>query len=78
MLFLSLNKIPLNEILLLVIKRVLYISFERGQTNLKFISNKIIIEKLHFFEIGGGGAVLLLWANTFFPFGMKIAKNGYL
>jgi hypothetical protein len=62
-----------------VFKRVLDINFERGYTNLEILSkNKIPIEKPSFntnlkdfiFEIGGG-AVLLLWANTFSPFGMN-------
>jgi hypothetical protein len=46
-----------------------------------YIKNKILIEKLlkyklkeHIFEIGGG-AVLLLWANTFSPFGMNRQKR---
>jgi hypothetical protein len=46
------------------------------------IKNKISIEKPSFntnlkdyiFEIGGG-AVLLLWANTFSPFGMNHQKR---
>jgi hypothetical protein len=46
------------------------------------IKNKIPIEKPSFntnlkdyiFEIGGG-AVLLLWANTFSPFGMNRQKR---
>jgi hypothetical protein len=46
------------------------------------IKNKISIEKPSFntnlkdyiFEIGGG-AVLLLWANTFSPFGMNRQKR---
>jgi hypothetical protein len=33
----------------------------------------IQIERLHFLKIGGG-AVLLLWANTFSPFGMNHQK----
>jgi hypothetical protein len=33
----------------------------------------IQIERLQIFEIGGG-AVLLLWANTFSPFGMNRRK----
>jgi hypothetical protein len=49
------------------------------------IKNKILIEKKpsfntnwkdYIFEIGGG-VVLLLWANTFSPFGMN-RQNGYL
>jgi hypothetical protein len=28
-----------------------------------------------FLKIGGGGAVLLLWANTFSPFGMNRQKR---
>jgi hypothetical protein len=47
-----------------------------------FINNKIPIEKSslntnlkdYIFEIGGG-AVLLLWANTFSPFGMNCQKR---
>jgi hypothetical protein len=71
----DLNKTPLNEILLFVFKRVLDINFESGHTNLKYIKNKIPIWKLLliFFEIGGG-AVLLLWADTFSPFGMNRQK----
>jgi hypothetical protein len=46
------------------------------------IKNKISIEKAslntnlkdYIFEIGGG-AVLLLWANTFSPFGMNRQKR---
>jgi hypothetical protein len=65
-----------------VFKRVLDINFERGYTNFEIsIKNKILIEKPSFntnlkdyiFEIGGG-AVLLLWANTFSPFGMNRQK----
>ena len=64
-------------------KRVLDINFERGYTNFQIsIKNKILIEKPSFntnlkdyiFEIGGG-AVLLLWANTFSPFGMNRQKR---
>jgi hypothetical protein len=42
---------------------------------LKYIKNKIPIENFFkkLFEIGGG-AVLLLWANTFSPFGMNRQK----
>ena len=62
-------------------KRVLDITFEEGIPILKLYQNKIPIEKLlltpikrlHFFEIGGG-AVLLLWANTLSPFGMNRQK----
>jgi hypothetical protein len=66
-----------------VFKRVLDINFERGYTNFEIsIKNKILIEKPSFntklkdyiFEIGGG-AVLLLWANTFSPFGMNLQKR---
>jgi hypothetical protein len=35
MFFLDYTKLPLNEILLLVFKRVLDMNFERGHTNLK-------------------------------------------
>jgi hypothetical protein len=74
------TKPPLNEILLLVFKRVLDISFEEGIPIWNYIKNKIPIEKsflnpdLTEFEIGGG-AVLLLWANTFSPFGMNRQKQ---
>jgi hypothetical protein len=56
---------------------------KRGYTNFEnSIKNKISIEKPSFntnlkdyiFEIGGG-AVLLLWANTFSPFGMNRQKR---
>jgi hypothetical protein len=66
-----------------VFKRVLDINFEKGYANLKILSkNKILFEKPSFntnlkdfiFEIGGG-AVLLLWANTFSPFGMNRQKQ---
>jgi hypothetical protein len=35
---------------------------------------KLFKYKLNIFEIGGG-AVLLLWANTFSPFGMNRQKQ---
>jgi hypothetical protein len=69
-----------------VFKRVLDISFERGYTNLKILSkiryklkifkntSLIQFERLQIFEIGGG-TVLLLWANTFSPFGMNRQKR---
>jgi hypothetical protein len=38
-------------------------------TNLKFTNEKSLILKI------GGGAVLLLWANTFSPFGMNRQKR---
>jgi hypothetical protein len=74
MLFLWLNKTPLNEILLLVYKRVLILIlklYHKWDTNLK-----ILFEKLKFLEIGGG-AVLLLWA-LFSPPLAWIAKNGVI
>jgi hypothetical protein len=45
-----------------------------------FENNKISIEKIHHFKTFkflkiGGGAVLLLWANTFSPFGMNRQKR---
>jgi hypothetical protein len=84
MLFLWLKKLPLNEILLLVFKRVLDINFEEGIPIWNYIKNNIPIEKSflnpnlkdYIFEIGDG-AVLLLGANTFSPLAW-IAKNGYL
>ena len=65
-------------------KRVLDINFEEGIPIWNYIKNKIPIEKSflntnlkdYIFEIGGG-AVLLLWANTFSSFGMN-HKNAYL
>jgi hypothetical protein len=66
-----------------VFNRVLDINFERSYNNFEIsIKNKILIEKPSFntnlkdyiFEIGGG-AVLLLWANTFSPFGMNHQKR---
>jgi hypothetical protein len=66
-----------------VFKRVLDINFKKGLYQFEnSIKNKILIEKPSFntnlkdyiFEIGGG-AVLLLWANTFFPFGMNCQKR---
>jgi hypothetical protein len=61
-----------------VLKRVLDINFERGYTNLKnSIKNKPSFNtnlKDFIFETGGD-AVLLLWANTFSPFGMNRQKR---
>jgi hypothetical protein len=66
-----------------VFKRGLDINLERDYTNLNILlKNKILIEKNFFntnlkdyiFEIGGG-AVLLLWANTFSLFGMNRQKR---
>jgi hypothetical protein len=59
-----------------VCKRVLDTNFESGHTYLKYIKNKISIENFFkkLFEIGGG-AVLLLWANTLSPFGMYRQKR---
>ena len=68
-------------------KGVLDINFEEGIPIWNYIKDKIPIEKSPFeksflntnlkdyiFEIGGG-AVLLLWANTFSPFGMNRQKR---
>jgi hypothetical protein len=59
------TKLPLNKILLLVYKRVLRYQFLK----VLFLPLLNIIryqfEKLFLKE--GGGAVLLLWANTFSP-----------
>jgi hypothetical protein len=41
---------------------------------LKILLSLFEHNKLHFFKIGGG-AVLLLWANTFSPFGMNRQKR---
>jgi hypothetical protein len=53
-----------------------YSIFESGYTNLKYVKNKIPIENLFkkLFKIGGG-AVLLLWDNTFSPFSMNRQKR---
>jgi hypothetical protein len=64
-------------------KRVLDINFEEGIPVWNYIKNKIPIKKsflnsnlkYYIFEIGVGGAVLLLWANTFSPFGMNRQKQ---
>jgi hypothetical protein len=65
-----------------VFKRVLDTNFEEGIPIRNNIKNKIPIEKSflkfnlndYIFEIGGG-AVLLLWANTFSPFGLNSQKR---
>jgi hypothetical protein len=64
-----------------VFKRVLDINFERGHTNLKLypkiryqLKNFFNTLHLNIFEIGGG-AVILLWANIFSPFGMNRQKR---
>jgi hypothetical protein len=71
-----------------VFKRVLDISFEEGVPILNSNKNKIPIGNTsweitickktflnsNFYKIGGG-AVLLLWANTFSPFGMNRQKR---
>jgi hypothetical protein len=54
-----------------VFKRVLNINFEEGIPIEKYVLNTNL--KDYIFEIGGG-AVLLLWANTFSPFGMNRQK----
>jgi hypothetical protein len=51
----------------------------KGLTQFEILSKiRYLIEKSflnsNFFEIGGG-AVLLLWANTFSPFGMNRQKQ---
>jgi hypothetical protein len=82
---LSKTKLPLDEILLLVFKRVL--SYQFWKTTFLPLLNTIRyqfeiyqlriipIEKL-FLKLGGG-AVLLLWANTFSPFGMNRQKRSH-
>jgi hypothetical protein len=39
------------------------------------IEKSLIEKSFKFVKIGGGGAVLLLWANTFSPFGMNRQKR---
>jgi hypothetical protein len=63
-----------------VFKRVLDINFEEVIPIWNYIKNNIPIEKLSLIQIEtlfeiGGGAVLLLWANTFSPFGMNRQKR---
>jgi hypothetical protein len=65
MLFLWLNKIPPEKVLLLVVKRVFANAIVYNGSNL---------EK-KFSEKQGGGAVLLLWPINFFPFGIKCQKR---
>jgi hypothetical protein len=72
MLFLWLKKLPLNEILLLVFKRVLDINFEEVIPIWNYIKNKIPIwksfkktslmqiERLQIFEIAGGAVLFAL------------------
>jgi hypothetical protein len=64
-----------------VFKRVLDINFEKVIpieiiSKIRYQIEKLLEYKLkeHIFEIGGG-AVLLLWANTFSPFGMNRQKR---
>jgi hypothetical protein len=59
------------------LEKYLDASFENtpieNHTNLKYINNKIPIENFisKILKFGGGGAILLLWANTLSPFGMN-------
>jgi hypothetical protein len=60
---------------------ILDINFEAGIPIWNYINNRIPIEKfiiskpfLNSILKIGGGAVLLLWANTFSPFGMNRQK----
>jgi hypothetical protein len=65
-----------------VFKRVLDINFEEGLYQFETISKiryqlkNLFLTKFenYIFEIGGGAA-LLLWANTFSPFGMNRQKR---
>jgi hypothetical protein len=86
MLFLWLNKTPLNEILLLVFKRVLDINFEEGIPIWNYIKNKIPIEKYflnpnlkdYIFEIGGGAVRSFCFGLILSPPLAWITKNKYL
>jgi hypothetical protein len=71
------QKLPLNEIILLVFKRVLMIQIEILFSP-PFELNKILIQKYSWevFEFGGG-AVLLLWAHILSPFGMNRQKRNH-
>jgi hypothetical protein len=86
----DLTKLPLNEILLLVFKRVLIYTnwkyIRNLDTNWESIFLNVPIESKHtnfkytnFFSKHnlklGGGAVLLLWLNTFSPFGINRQKR---
>jgi hypothetical protein len=67
------TKLPLNKIRLLVLKRVLPIERRLTIPIWKILTNWVLI----FFKIGGG-AVLLLWAKTFSPFGINRQKQSLL
>jgi hypothetical protein len=74
----GLTKLPLNEIHLLVFKRVLIYHFWNTTfspfLNIIGYQLKISLWKTKFLKLGGG-AVLLLWANTLSPFGMNRQKR---
>jgi hypothetical protein len=78
------TKLPLNEILLLVFKRVLDINFEEGIPIWNYIKNKIPIEDDTNRKQLSFNTKLKLVVVRFFCFGLLslplawIAKNGYL
>jgi hypothetical protein len=70
------TKLPLNEILLLVFKRVLMLISKRVY-QLEIISQiRYQFENTSLIEIGGG-AVLLLWAHALSPFGINRQKQNH-
>jgi hypothetical protein len=71
------TKLPLNEILLLVFKRVLQIfedTFSPFENTLRYQFENFIFKIRRCLKFVGG-AVLLLWANIFSPFGMNRQKQ---
>jgi hypothetical protein len=75
MLFLWLEqKLPLYKILLLVFKRVLIHQFWKYYFLPLLNIIRYQFKNTSFVVKLGGGAVLLLWANTFSPFGMNRQK----
>jgi hypothetical protein len=76
------TKLPLNKILLLVFKRVLRYQFWKYYFLLLLNTIRYQLKDSSFQDFFltqiskiGGGAVLLLWANTFSPFGMNRQKR---
>jgi hypothetical protein len=57
-----------------VFKRVLDIKFEKGVYQFEILLKTYKLKDYKFLKFGGG-AVLLLWANIFSPFGMNRQKQ---
>jgi hypothetical protein len=77
---LTYTKLPLDENLLLVFKRVLDTNFESGHTNLKYIKNKVPIE--NFFKTFLKLVVVVVrsfcFGQYFSPFGINRQKQSLL